>query len=53
MGSEMCIRDRSYFMGMTHTEIAAALGAPLGTVKGRLRLGMSKLRGRLEADLAP
>jgi RNA polymerase sigma-70 factor, ECF subfamily len=34
----------SYFAGMTHEQIAAASGAPLGTVKGRLRLGLEKLR---------
>lgn len=34
----------SYFGGMTHEQIAAASSAPLGTVKGRLRLGVQKLR---------
>ena len=34
----------SYFGGLTHEQIAAANGAPLGTVKGRLRLGIEKLR---------
>lgn len=34
----------AFFNGMTHSEIAAALGLPLGTVKTRLRLGLSKLR---------
>ena len=34
----------SYFGGLTHEQIATALGAPLGTVKGRLRLGLEKLR---------
>ena len=34
----------SFFGGLTHEQIAAACGAPLGTVKGRLRLGMQKLR---------
>lgn len=34
----------AYFGGLTHTEIAARLRLPLGTVKGRARLGLQKLR---------
>mgnify|MGYP000011629952 CR=1 FL=1 len=34
----------SYFGGLTHEQIAAGSGDPLGTVKGRLRLGLDKLR---------
>ena len=33
-----------YFSGLTHVEIAERLGLPPGTVKGRLRLGLQKLR---------
>jgi RNA polymerase sigma-70 factor, ECF subfamily len=39
--------DLAYFAGFTHTEIAAVLDLPLGTVKGRMRLGLAKLRGQL------
>ena len=39
--------DLAYFAGFTHTEIAAMLDLPLGTVKGRMRLGLAKLRGQL------
>lgn len=39
----------AYFGQLTHTEIAAQLTLPVGTVKGRMRLGLIKLRGRLAA----
>ena len=41
----------AYFGGFTHTEIAELLGQPLGTVKGRMRLGLAKLRDGLERSL--
>lgn len=41
----------AYFQGMSHTEIATALGQPLGTVKDRIRTGMGHLRKRLKAYL--
>lgn len=36
--------ELAYFGGLTHTEIAELLHQPLGTIKGRLRLGLEKLR---------
>ncbi len=37
----------AYFGGFTHSEIAAMLSMPLGTVKGRMRLGLEKVRATL------
>jgi RNA polymerase sigma-70 factor (ECF subfamily) len=39
--------ELAYFQGLTHVEIAMQTGDPVGTVKGRLRLGIEKLRGLL------
>ncbi|MBL9210544.1 MAG: sigma-70 family RNA polymerase sigma factor [Opitutaceae bacterium] len=38
----------AFFDGLTHEEIAAALGAPVGTIKARIRRGMLKLKPALE-----
>ncbi len=44
----------AYFGGMTHDEIATWSQAPLGTVKGRIRMGLQKIRDGLEErDPAP
>jgi RNA polymerase sigma-70 factor, ECF subfamily len=39
--------ELAYFGGFTHSEIAEMLGMPLGTVKGRMRLGLEKIRAQL------
>lgn len=39
--------ELSFFEDMAHAEIAGTLGIPLGTVKSRLRLAMTKLRDLL------
>jgi RNA polymerase sigma-70 factor (ECF subfamily) len=36
--------ELSYFGGFTHIQIASMLDLPPGTVKGRMRLGLTKLR---------
>ena len=41
--------ELAYFQGMTQTEISQATGAPLGTVKGRLRLALERMRAILES----
>jgi RNA polymerase sigma-70 factor (ECF subfamily) len=38
----------AFYGQLSHTEIAEQLGLPAGTVKGRMRLGMHKLRANLE-----
>jgi RNA polymerase sigma-70 factor, ECF subfamily len=38
--------ELAYFGGFTHSEIARMLEMPLGTVKGRMRLGLEKIRAR-------
>jgi RNA polymerase sigma-70 factor, ECF subfamily len=39
--------ELAYFGGFSHSEIAHMLQTPVGTVKGRIRLGLEKLRGQL------
>jgi len=36
--------ELAYFGGYTHTEIAEQQNIPLGTVKGRMRLGLQKMK---------
>ncbi len=38
--------EMAFFNDLTHHEIAAALGQPLGTIKARIRRGLLKLRER-------
>ena len=39
--------ELAYFGGFTHTEIAEMLETPIGTIKGRMRLGLKKMSDRL------
>jgi RNA polymerase sigma-70 factor, ECF subfamily len=41
--------ELAYFGGFTHTEIAEMLETPVGTIKGRMRLGLEKMRHALGA----
>jgi RNA polymerase sigma-70 factor (ECF subfamily) len=43
--------ELAYYGGFSHSEIAEMLGMPLGTVKGRMRLGLEKIRARLAEGL--
>lgn len=44
------ILELAYFSGYTHVEIARLLDIPLGTVKGRMRLGLKKIREFFKAQ---
>ena len=44
------ILELAYFSGFTHVEIAEVLSLPLGTVKGRMRLGLKKIRDYFDSQ---
>jgi RNA polymerase sigma-70 factor (ECF subfamily) len=46
---QLKILELAYFSGYTHVEIADMLDLPLGTVKGRMRLGLKKIRDFFDA----
>lgn len=46
---QLRVIELAYFGGYTHVEIAELLEAPVGTVKGRMRLGLKKMREVLVA----
>ena len=45
--------ELAYFKGYSHSEISAALGQPLGTIKTRIRIGMQKLQRLLARGEEP
>jgi RNA polymerase sigma-70 factor, ECF subfamily len=47
---QLKILELAYFSGYTHVEISELLGLPLGTVKGRMRLGLKKIRDYFDAQ---
>ena len=51
-GDQSKVIQLAYFGGFSQSEIAGMLNVPLGTVKGRMRLGLEKIRGELAEGLA-
>ena len=43
--------EMAYFAGLSQSQIAEKIDAPLGTVKARMRRGLGKLRGLVEPNL--
>jgi RNA polymerase sigma-70 factor (ECF subfamily) len=50
-GEQTRVIELAYFGGFTHSQIAEMLNMPIGTVKGRMRLGLDKLRRELTGEL--
>jgi RNA polymerase sigma-70 factor, ECF subfamily len=46
---QLKILELAYFSGYTHVQISDLLRLPLGTVKGRMRLGLKKIRDYFES----
>ena len=47
---QLKVLELAYFSGYTHVEIAGMLGLPLGTVKGRMRLGLKKVKDYFDSQ---
>jgi RNA polymerase sigma-70 factor, ECF subfamily len=47
---QLNVLELAYFLGYTHVEIAELLDLPLGTVKGRMRLGLKKIRDYFDSQ---
>jgi RNA polymerase sigma-70 factor (ECF subfamily) len=47
---QLTVIRKAFFEDKSHTDIAAELGLPLGTVKSRIRLALGRLRQALEKE---
>ena len=47
---QLVLLKAAFYEGLSHSEIAKTYGLPLGTVKSRIRLAFTRLRGSLERD---
>src|ERR671916_1840763 len=47
---QLKILELAYFSGYTHVEISELLDVPLGTVKGRMRLGLKKIKNYFDSE---
>lgn len=47
---QLKILDLAYFSGYTHVEISELMELPLGTVKGRMRLGLKKIKDYFDSQ---
>ena len=48
---QSCVIALAYYGGYTHTEIANMLDTPVGTIKGRMRLGLRKMAVNVPATI--
>ena len=42
--AQLKVLELAYFSGYTHVQVSELLDVPLGTIKGRMRLGLKKMR---------
>ncbi|WP_434063238.1 sigma-70 family RNA polymerase sigma factor [Gemmobacter denitrificans] len=45
--AQRALIERAFYADLTHTEIAAETGLPLGTIKSRIRLALDRLRSQM------